>query len=381
MSAEVAPIKKRGRPPKKAVSSVDDNNAIVEMDAVSAPLQQQKSRGKAIGGSGNGAKKSSTSTITSTKGEVEPAVSSSKSTASSTTRKRAVKSSSTASISEENEAPRPTTRTRAAKAEPKVVKEKTKTASEKTTSAKTPAQTKKQQVAQVTQAPIPTQELEGAQASEILQQARAFAKSSQEPRKSTHSQAELSSIETAQEQSNPRPTEIAQTPTMSQTATSTSSTSSSSSPSSTPSHLYNPLLGSPRPKYALPYSTTAALASRQQSQQEQTQNPSWQRTRPSPGKPRRPLPPSPVPQPKKPTEMAYSELKRDPKFRELNSRWTRLIVALPIAIVTTYYLYQRRDEQRLYEESLLQHLPSRLTGGAGESSSAPSNADPGQKER
>lgn len=88
--------------------------------------------------------------------------------------------------------------------------------------------------------------------------------------------------------------------------------------------------------------------------------------------------------------MQYSELKRDPKFRELSSRWTRIIVALPIAIVTSYYLYQRRDEQRLYEESLALHLPGRLTGraggtggtgGTGESSIVASNMDPGQNEQ
>ena len=70
--------------------------------------------------------------------------------------------------------------------------------------------------------------------------------------------------------------------------------------------------------------------------------------------------------------MQYAELKRDPKFRELSSRWTRIIVALPIALVTSYYVYQRRDEQRLYEQGLL--MAGGITGGA-ETSVAASNGD------
>ena len=43
----------------------------------------------------------------------------------------------------------------------------------------------------------------------------------------------------------------------------------------------------------------------------------------------------------KPTEMPLEQLKKDPKFRQLSGQWTRLMVALPFAIVTSYYLYQR----------------------------------------
>jgi hypothetical protein len=432
MSAEVTTIKKRGRPPKKVPTSspADDNNVIVEIDAVATPLQQ-KTRGKSNGGSA--AKKSPTLTTTSAstaaekklKGAVESA-SASNSTAAPTTKKRVVKSSSTAATTAASESKLASASTKTAKAEPvnepEVAKVKARASSEKASSSvkaatsRTSSQVKKPRSTQESQPPLPPQESKGEQASEILQQARAFAKSPQEPNKkiqrlaqdreeeteapfaansagsldsnATGAEAtplgqqsgseELETASSKQILDSPRYsntiTEISQIPEMAQAAASSASV---------PSKLLttNPLFTTTRPKYTLPYSTTAALASRQQQQQEQSQSAQRPVTRlntsmqAGPGRSRGRILPPPSeqpPGPKKPTQMQYAELKRDPKFRELSSRWTRILVALPIAIVTSYYVYQRRDEQRIYEQGLL--MAGRITGGA-ETSVAASNAD------
>lgn len=59
--------------------------------------------------------------------------------------------------------------------------------------------------------------------------------------------------------------------------------------------------------------------------------------------------------------MSHDEIRKTPQYRKTNARVRRVIVALPIAIVSSYYLYQRRDEQRVYEERLL----ALGRGGAG----------------
>ena len=43
----------------------------------------------------------------------------------------------------------------------------------------------------------------------------------------------------------------------------------------------------------------------------------------------------------KPTEMPYEQLRKDPRFKALSSRYTRLIISLPVLIVTSWALWQR----------------------------------------
>jgi hypothetical protein len=117
------------------------------------------------------------------------------------------------------------------------------------------------------------------------------------------------------------------------------------------------------PKYTIPPSTLTALAARgvstQQSQQQQRVQPQPRGGHgPGPGPastsktsnighrqhssplPPRPLQAAPAPPPK-PTELPIAQLQRDPRYRAMSSRWTRAMVALPIAIVSSYFLWER----------------------------------------
>lgn len=51
-------------------------------------------------------------------------------------------------------------------------------------------------------------------------------------------------------------------------------------------------------------------------------------------------PPSPPP-PLRPTQMPYSELKKNPEFKALSRKYTSLFIAIPIALFTSYVLYGR----------------------------------------
>ncbi|KAJ9622103.1 hypothetical protein H2204_011684 [Knufia peltigerae] len=65
------------------------------------------------------------------------------------------------------------------------------------------------------------------------------------------------------------------------------------------------------------------------------------------------LPPRPKrPSEPKPTEIPLEQLKKNPKFRKLSSRWTKLIFALPVAIVSSYALWEKYDEQQAYQAAL-----------------------------
>lgn len=384
-------------------------------------------------------KKSKSESGTTSNASASASARATKAAVASTTKKRAVKSSSASAAAaptaaapaavEKAEEKVPTssataaTRTRTTKTktvkaevleEPDVVQvgtTKTEAAADKVASpaqaaspATTPAQVKKQQ--QSTSAPEiqpspPLQnvkvevelELEKVQiqVSEILLQARAFAKKppSEEPKKSVRRRqgvdrktestdgpphlttTDVDNAAAAIGHANlaneiPPPFEIAHA----------SLTTPPSSSSNYPTKLLttNPLYTSTRPKYTLPYSTTTALASRQQEQKQQKlQSQSQSQPQPTrrppsglrssrppptltstttPGQSEKPEPPMPV-----------EELRRTPRYRKLNARVRRIMVALPIAIVTSYYLYQRRDEQRIYEEGL--QALGRGAGGAG----------------
>ncbi|KAK5064417.1 hypothetical protein LTR84_000250 [Exophiala bonariae] len=430
MSAvEAVTVKKRGRPAKKAVLSSTDNssNVIVEVDPVAAsPLQQQeKTRRKSAALSGEdaaipAAKKSSTSTATASKKLNDEtgksaAVSASKPAvaASTTTRKRVLKSSTPATAAAaaaaaivEERLQSSSSRTKSPKVEPveepNVQAVATKSKSTAVNKAASPAkataassttklviQAKKQQPQRISTAPesqsatsLPPSESKTEPVSEILQQARAFAKTSPgglkksattlqqaSGRKAEQGEISPESLEptiTAQQilDSILAEAELKQPPSTSETNSpreaSRIETKSAAPSSSFPSKLLttNPLFTATRPKYTLPYSTTAALASRHQQQQEQQQQSTQRAARSTgPGGIRRSRPPPTDPSlrgdPNKAPPMSHDEIRKTPLYRKTNAKVRRVIVALPIAIVTSYYLYQRRDEQRIYEEGLL----------------------------
>ncbi|OAL34425.1 hypothetical protein AYO20_06268 [Fonsecaea nubica] len=85
---------------------------------------------------------------------------------------------------------------------------------------------------------------------------------------------------------------------------------------------------------ALPMSTTIALAARQQN----NPNPSGG-SRPS--MPPRPTIPPEVPNAPKLTELPLEQLKKDPRYRKASTRYTTFVVALPFAIVSSYFLWER----------------------------------------
>ncbi|KAL2427156.1 hypothetical protein ABEF95_009406 [Exophiala dermatitidis] len=119
------------------------------------------------------------------------------------------------------------------------------------------------------------------------------------------------------------------------------------------------------PKYIIPNSTVAALAARNvhsqrssapgsssqgpslppssaarrfQQQQQQQQGQGGFGSSGESGRPR-------------PTQIPLDQLKKDPEFRALSRRWTSLMVALPFAIVTSYFLWQRYEEHQAYLKS------------------------------
>jgi hypothetical protein len=53
-----------------------------------------------------------------------------------------------------------------------------------------------------------------------------------------------------------------------------------------------------------------------------------------------PPPPAPPPPPR-PTQLPYHELKKNPEFKALSRKYTSLLIAIPIALFTSYVLYGR----------------------------------------
>ncbi|KAH0842547.1 hypothetical protein FOPE_07389 [Fonsecaea pedrosoi] len=85
---------------------------------------------------------------------------------------------------------------------------------------------------------------------------------------------------------------------------------------------------------ALPMSTTIALAARQQNSPSASGG-----SRPS--MPPRPTIPPEVPNAPKLTELPLEQLKKDPRYRKASTRYTTFVVALPFAIVSSYFLWER----------------------------------------
>lgn len=52
-------------------------------------------------------------------------------------------------------------------------------------------------------------------------------------------------------------------------------------------------------------------------------------------------PPAAPPPPPRPTQLPYHELKKNPEFKALSRKYTSLLIAIPIALFTSYVLYGR----------------------------------------
>jgi hypothetical protein len=52
-------------------------------------------------------------------------------------------------------------------------------------------------------------------------------------------------------------------------------------------------------------------------------------------------PPAAPPPPLRPTQLPYNELKKNPEFKALSRKYTSLLIAIPIALFTSYVLYGR----------------------------------------
>ncbi|KIX97899.1 uncharacterized protein Z520_06677 [Fonsecaea multimorphosa CBS 102226] len=134
-----------------------------------------------------------------------------------------------------------------------------------------------------------------------------------------------------------------------------------------PSFLSSPPLGTAQTQHqtvraysstkALPMSTTIALAARQHS------GPAGSK----PSMPPRPttIPPE-VPHAPKLTELPLEQLKRDPRYRKASTRYTTFVVALPFAIVSSYFLWERYREHQAY----LQKVRDARAKGPGTDDSA-----------
>jgi hypothetical protein len=64
-------------------------------------------------------------------------------------------------------------------------------------------------------------------------------------------------------------------------------------------------------------------------------------TKPGPRLPASFAPPPAPPPPPRPTQLPYHELKRNPEFKALSRKYTSLIIAIPIALFTSYVLWGR----------------------------------------
>jgi len=52
-------------------------------------------------------------------------------------------------------------------------------------------------------------------------------------------------------------------------------------------------------------------------------------------------PPVAPPPPPRPTQLPYNELMKNPEFKALSRKYTSLLIAIPIALFTSYVLYGR----------------------------------------
>ncbi|KIW26422.1 uncharacterized protein PV07_09518 [Cladophialophora immunda] len=123
---------------------------------------------------------------------------------------------------------------------------------------------------------------------------------------------------------------------------------------------------------ALPMSTTIALAARQHG----SGTGGTPGSRPS--MPPRPTIPPEVPHGPKLTELPLEQLKKDPRYRKASTRYTTFVVALPFAIVSSYFLWERYREHQAYLQKV-RDVRARAPGPDDSASTAASG--PGQHDR
>ncbi|EXJ79367.1 hypothetical protein A1O3_08869 [Capronia epimyces CBS 606.96] len=150
---------------------------------------------------------------------------------------------------------------------------------------------------------------------------------------------------------------------------------SGSSSSSSGKHR-SPAVAVVTPKYVLPNSTVAALAARNVHSQRPSGSSSTHGPTLPPASSRRSQQGLGVgsanePRRPRPTEIPLEQLKKDPQFRALSRRWTSLMVALPFAIVTSYFLWQRYEEHQAYLQS---KEAKKILGSAKSEPAAPETA-------
>jgi hypothetical protein len=89
-----------------------------------------------------------------------------------------------------------------------------------------------------------------------------------------------------------------------------------------------------------PFQNTSGTSSPPKSEREPTILPKIS-SKPSPRLPSSFTPPPPPPLPLRPTQLPYHELKKNPEFKALSRKYTSLIIAIPIALFTSYVLWGR----------------------------------------
>ncbi|KIW94491.1 uncharacterized protein Z519_04467 [Cladophialophora bantiana CBS 173.52] len=137
-------------------------------------------------------------------------------------------------------------------------------------------------------------------------------------------------------------------------------------PSQNPQHQVRPYSSTK----ALPMSTTIALAARQH-------NATGQSFGSKPSMPPRPTIPPEVPRGPKLSELPLEQLKKDPRYRKASTRYTTFVVALPFAIVTSYFLWERYREHQAY----LKVRDARAKGQDPGTEGPASTPAPGQHDR
>ncbi|EXJ59406.1 uncharacterized protein A1O5_12287 [Cladophialophora psammophila CBS 110553] len=137
-------------------------------------------------------------------------------------------------------------------------------------------------------------------------------------------------------------------------------------PAQNPQHQFRPYSSTK----ALPMSTTIALAARQH-------NATGQSSGSRPSLPPRPTIPPEVPRGPKLSELPLEQLKKDPRYRKASTRYTTFVVALPFAIVTSYFLWERYREHQAY----LKVRDARAKGQGPGTEGPASTPAPGQHDR
>jgi hypothetical protein len=126
--------------------------------------------------------------------------------------------------------------------------------------------------------------------------------------------------------------EVDQAPTLQDSVQESAAPMSNTSPSSSPSDKEAPSIG--------PIKNTRAASSPLNSEPTSAILPKVS-SKPSPRLPSSFAPAPAPPPPLRPTQLPYHELKKNPEFKALSRKYTSLIIAIPIALFTSYVLWGR----------------------------------------